>query len=422
MALAAPASVYEGTVASRPMLDETMPLPTPDEAAAWTAPAPPIVVEPPVLLNTPAPVYPTPVTPAPPVQPVRPPTSGAYPRAVPPRKRRSGGLWWSLAIGMLIGLIALGILFLVGGLAVGLIGPPGRVETTILPFGVPTNTTAPAASGNALVPIALSGRVVYTSERDGNFDLYVRDLTTGEETRLTENPGVDVAPAPSPDGNWIAFASDRDGDFDIYVVDVAGQTTSRKVVQNSVDDFTPAWTPDSQSIVYASDAQRDGATDLYQIPLEGGEPTLLYASASRDAQPRWIGEWLYFVRGLPEDAATWEIYRMREGSDTPERLTENAVRDAWPAAALPIGIVYSSAGAGESAIAVMSTDGSDPRTLYDGPGFDWGGVVSDDGRWLAFTSDEEGLDQVYLMPVDGSVPQELTTGANGAFGVAWLPT
>lgn len=415
-ALNAPASMFEGTVPSRPLLEDTLALPSLAEASAFTVPAPPITPDPPVAA-APLPIYPSPATPAPPSQTVRPPVSGTYP---PVRRRKRGAsLWMPMLIGVLIGLVLLGVVFLIGGMLLGVIGPPGRVETTILPFGVSTNT--PSAAPNALVPVALDGRVVYSSERDGNFDLYVRDLATGEETRLTQNPGVDVSPAVSPDGQWIAFASDRDGDFDIYVIDAEGRQTSRRLTSNTVDDSTPAWSTDSQSIVFASDTAGDGATDLYQIALDGGEASLVYSSGDRDAQPRWIGEWLYFVRGQPRDASTWEIMRLRAGSDEPEAMTTNDVRDAWPAPALPIGIVFSTAGDGESGIAVMNTDSDDERMLYDGPGFDWGGVVSGDGRWLAFTSNEDGIDQVYLMPMDGTTPQRLTTGDNGAFGVAWFP-
>ena len=418
-ALNAPDSSFEGTVPVQALLDDTLARPAHAGVSSYSVPPAPVNPDPPVAAAPPpsAPIYPSPATPAPPSQVVRPPASGVYPRARP--RRNEGSLWIPMLIGMLIGLVLLGIVFLVGGVLLNVIGLPGRIETTVLPFGVPTNT--PAASPNALVPVALDGRIVYSSERAGNFDLYIRDLATGDETRLTQNPGVDVSPAASPDGQWIAFASDRDGDFDIWIVDSEGQTNSRRLTNNSVDDFTPAWSPDSQSIVFASDTDGDGATSLYQIPLEGGEAELVYANGQRNAQPRWIGEWLYFVRGLPLDASTWEIVRLRQGSDEPETMTANDVRDAWPAPALPIGIVYSTNGEGESSIVVMSTDGQEMRTLYDGPGFDWGGVVSDDGRWLAFASDEEGRDQIYLMPMDGTTPQRLTTGENGAFGVAWLP-
>lgn len=419
-ALAAPAAAFEHTVPSRILLDETMPLPSPDEAAAYTTPAPPQTADPAPVppLIPPAPVYSTPHTPAPPVPPVHsPPSSGLYPRALA-RRTRSESLWVPLTIGALIGLTLLVIVFFIAGVALGVIGLPGRIETTILPFGVPTNT--PSAGGTTLVPAALEGRLVYAVDREGNIDLFIRDLVSGEEDRLTENPGVDVSPSVSPNGQWIAFASDRGGDFDIYVIDAAGNN-SRRLADTPVDDFAPSWLPDSQAVIFATDTRGDGTTDLVRVSLDGGEPELIYSSGQRTAQPRWIGEWLYFVQGEPNDAATWELYRLRAGSDQPEAITANTVRDAWPAPALPVGILYSTDGEGGSGLSLIGAGGDGPRTLYDGPGFDWGGAVSGDGRWLAFTSDTGGVDQIYVMPIDGATPQQVTITQDSAFGVAWLP-
>lgn len=418
-ALSAPAESFEFTQAAAAMLDDTLPLPSPEDAVDYTVPAPPMLAElPPVAapIAPAAPVYGPPTTPPLPAPPVPLTPSGAYPRVRKP-KRRGGGVWFSLGVGVLIGFVLLGILFFILGVALGVIGLPGRVETTVLPFGAATNTAIP----NALVPIPLEGQLVYSAERDGNIDLYTRDLITDEEVRLTENPGPDVAPSASPDGQWIAFASKRDGDYDIYVVDTQGQR-SRRLTNNNVDDFTPGWSPDSQTIIFASDTQGDGATGLYQIPIDGGEAELVYSDGERNAQPRWIGEWLYFVRGSPADASTWDLFRLRAGSSEAEPITLNTVRDAWPAPALPLGIVYSTTGEGEGSVWRMGADGSDPAVLFDGPGFDWGGVVSPDGAWLAFTSDQDGSDQVYIMPISGddNAPQLVTSGGEGAFGVEWM--
>jgi len=64
------------------------------------------------------------------------------------------------------------------------------------------------------------GQVAFISARTGNWDLYLVDVGTGQETRLTDHSAADVAPAWSPDGRRLAFLSDRDGAWAVYVLDV----------------------------------------------------------------------------------------------------------------------------------------------------------------------------------------------------------
>ena len=72
-------------------------------------------------------------------------------------------------------------------------------------------------------------RVAFISSRSGNWEIWVVDLATGEETKLTDHPAADVAPAWSPDGKRLAFLSGRDGAWAVYVLEV-GSGRQRKVV------------------------------------------------------------------------------------------------------------------------------------------------------------------------------------------------
>lgn len=61
-----------------------------------------------------------------------------------------------------------------------------------------------------------------SNARDGNYEIYRVDVTSREVTRLTESASIDVLPAVSPDGRWIAFVSNRDGSWKIYAVPSTG--------------------------------------------------------------------------------------------------------------------------------------------------------------------------------------------------------
>ena len=62
------------------------------------------------------------------------------------------------------------------------------------------------------------------------------------QTRLTDNPAVDISPTWSPDGKRIAFMSFRDGYPEIYVVNVDGGGLTR-LTNHPAGGTAPAWSP-----------------------------------------------------------------------------------------------------------------------------------------------------------------------------------
>ncbi|NIV33315.1 MAG: hypothetical protein GWN58_28880 [Anaerolineae bacterium] len=63
-------------------------------------------------------------------------------------------------------------------------------------------------------------RVAFASTRAGNWELYLVEIATGQEKRLTDHASADYAPTWSPDGKQIAFLSDRGGAWAVYILDV----------------------------------------------------------------------------------------------------------------------------------------------------------------------------------------------------------
>lgn len=65
------------------------------------------------------------------------------------------------------------------------------------------------------------------------------DAAGGSERRLTRHPALDAQPAWSPNGRNLAFTSDRDGDLEIYVKASEGSPL-RRLTENGDDDYHPA--------------------------------------------------------------------------------------------------------------------------------------------------------------------------------------
>jgi Tol biopolymer transport system component len=84
--------------------------------------------------------------------------------------------------------------------------------------------------------------IAFTSDRDGNLEIFVMNVDGGRLRRLTDDPGRDEYPTWSSDGQWIAFHSERDGDFDIYIMRPNGSDL-RQLTDNDDNDTQSSWSP-----------------------------------------------------------------------------------------------------------------------------------------------------------------------------------
>jgi Tol biopolymer transport system component len=95
------------------------------------------------------------------------------------------------------------------------------------------------------------------------------------QTRLTDNPAHDSAPSLSPDGTRIAFTSQRDGDPDIYTMNADG--SDQKKLTSKPGNYSPSWSPDGQKIAF--DSRRDFDEEVYVMNADGSSPVNLTNNA-----------------------------------------------------------------------------------------------------------------------------------------------
>jgi Tol biopolymer transport system component len=72
---------------------------------------------------------------------------------------------------------------------------------------------------------------------EGNSEIWILDQQTAERTRLTDNPAWDGNPTISADGMKIVFTSDRDGNYEIYIMNRDGSGLERLTNNEGIDDF-----------------------------------------------------------------------------------------------------------------------------------------------------------------------------------------
>lgn len=114
------------------------------------------------------------------------------------------------------------------------------LSVTIL-FGLFLFAAVSIQPGYASFP-GVNGKIVFFSDRDGNYEIYVMNADGSSQTRLTNNPAADYLPDWSPDGSKIAFTSSRDGNAEIYVMNADGSSQTR-LTNNGALDWSPDWQP-----------------------------------------------------------------------------------------------------------------------------------------------------------------------------------
>ncbi|MFB9904069.1 amidohydrolase family protein [Allokutzneria oryzae] len=146
--------------------------------------------------------------------------------------------------------------------------------------------------------------LVYVSDRAGDADLWVRDLDSGKERRLTGLSGAQLTPRFSPDGKRIAY---QDHDGAAWIVDTAGGTP-KQVTPTLFMPGRITWSPDGNTIALAavkpfSKRFREGTSQILTVDLASGsltytEPMPFASIAARgDDGPVWSpdGKHLAFV-------------------------------------------------------------------------------------------------------------------------------
>ena len=121
-------------------------------------------------------------------------------------------------------------------------------------------------------------RVAYCAERNGQYDIYTISVDGGEETQLTNLPGLDDGSEYSPDGKYIWFNSVRNGLMQVWRMEADGSNPTHMVKEES-NDWFPHVSPDNQWVVYIAykkgdvepgDHPANKNVELRLIPAEGG--------------------------------------------------------------------------------------------------------------------------------------------------------
>ena len=107
-------------------------------------------------------------------------------------------------------------------------------------------------------------RIVFSALKEGQADLYVVELLTGEVDRLTFDPFNDTHPSWHPRTGEIVYTSERGAKNRLVLINLS-QGTERLLTDATYNAISPSWTPDGTSILFCSD--REGIYDIHKLEI-----------------------------------------------------------------------------------------------------------------------------------------------------------
>jgi Tol biopolymer transport system component len=251
-----------------------------------------------------------------------------------------------------------------------------RLETTGEAFPIGGNIDQETPSAVAFVSVSTDGDVLLYHPASPA----ARQLTwldrTGIQLGTVSTPGFHSQPRLSSDGKRLAIAipDPESGNRDIWLVDMATGNRTR-FTSNPANDWVPVWSPDGSRLAFASD--RTPRSSIFRNAVSGGEEELLLAPP--EAGGAFPSDWSRDGRFL--------LYQVD---------TKQAGLDIW----------------------LLSLTGDrTPRPWLVTEFNEQNARFSPDSKWIAYTSNESGVPEIYIRPLDKQGKQRVST--NGGSLAQW---
>jgi len=170
-------------------------------------------------------------------------------------------------------------------------------------------------------------------------DIWIAPKAGGSAVRLSSPRGVEQFPRFSPDGRWLGFSGNYEGNTDIYVMPVTGGDP-RRLTFHGAGDRMLGWSADGRRIYFQSEraAFTNRVGQLYQVAAQGGLPEQLPVPYGEFGAVSEDGKKLAYTT-LSTEFRTWKRYRGGMAPDiwlfdlekkTSEKVAASDANDSLP--------------------------------------------------------------------------------------------
>lgn len=297
--------------------------------------------------------------------------------------------------------------------------PPTQTPIII----IVTNTSLPPTLTPTLpnptpTPQAGSWVIAFSTNRDGNYEIYVMLPDGNKQTRITNNPASDTHPRISPDGTRVIFVSNRDGNSQVYEMNLDG-TAQMRLSNNNANDFNPTWSPDGKHIAFSSN--RTGPNEIFVMNANGTNQIQLTNDPSDDDNPSYSSDGSKIVFDTKSaNGKTRSIKIMNTDGMDQTDLTNNGAVNYDPSFS-PDGsrITFVSNKSGSPEVYQMNANGTGQSRLTNLGTTTFMPRYSRDENWIIFEGLQDGVGQIFMINTNGSGLQNLTNNTVDNISPDW---
>ena len=246
-------------------------------------------------------------------------------------------------------------------------------------------------------------KIAFVSTGSGNKEIYTCAFDGYNPQQMTRNHSINLFPAWSADGRYIAYTSYKNGKPDLFIKNMAEMQET--VIDKKGLNISPAWLPGKFEL--SATLSFSGDQEIYLLTGSGKVIKRLTNIRGIDVSATWSPDGKKFAF-VSNRSGSPQIYVQDLASGKVKRLTYEGSYNTQPNWS-PQGdkIAYASVVDGRRDIVVMGIDGQEPLQLTYDSGDNEAPSWSPDGSLIAFSSNREGPFRIYMMTAFGTDQRRL---------------